>query len=114
MISGISDRATISRLFADGRTERSRDLRIRYLDTEASAQAQVAFSISRKVGNAVVRNRTRRRLRSALIEILGERATHIEAAMIIVYPSAVDRRYSELRDQLVEIMEKIEKSRVGG
>ena len=114
MISGISDRATVSRLFSEGRTQRSRDLRIRYLDTEVTAQVQVAFSISRKVGNAVVRNRTRRRLRSALVEILGERATQIEAAMIIVYPSAVDRRYSELRDQLVEIMEKIEKSRIDG
>ncbi len=110
MISGVSDRSTIDELFADGRSVKSRDLRIKYLAGSGTDSPQVAFSISRKVGNAVVRNRVRRRLRSALNEIVGERSIRVHAAMIVVYPSAVWRTYAELRDQLVETMTTIDKS----
>jgi len=72
----------------------------------------VAFSISRKVGHAVARNRVRRRLKAALVEILGDRSGVMSVAMVVVYPSAVHRDYGELYEQLVEIMEKIEKSRL--
>jgi ribonuclease P protein component len=38
-------------------------------------EVRVGFTVSRKVGNAVVRNRVRRRLRSAVAAVLPERAT---------------------------------------
>lgn len=114
MISGISDRSTIRRVFSEGRSAKSRDLRVRYLTDGAVEECQVAFSISKKVGNAVARNRIRRRLRSALNEIVGARKSSVSAAMIVVYPSAVGRSYSELREQLDEVMKKIELSMENG
>lgn len=38
-------------------------------------EVRVGFTVSRKVGNAVVRNRVRRRLRAAAAEVLPARAT---------------------------------------
>ena len=87
---------------------------MRYLDAQAGVPTEVAFSISRKVGKAVVRDRIRRRLRAALSELLDECNPCFGSAMIIVSPNAAQRSYQELRHQLMEIMEKIEKSRENG
>jgi len=111
LIRGISDRSTIARLWSQGRTVRSADLRVRYLDAQRGVSPQVAYAISRKVGTAVVRNRIRRRLKAALYELRDEAESAFGPAMIIVYPSAAQRSYGELCQQLVEIMKKIEKSR---
>ena len=89
---------------------KSRDFRIRYLPGKGTDAPQVAFSISRKVGNAVVRNRIRRRLRAVLDQLVAQRDLPIHAAMIVVYPSAARCTYAELRDQLVNTMITIEKS----
>lgn len=58
-----------------------------------------------------MRNRIRRRLRAVLDEMTGERSIGVLAAMIVVYPSAANRTYAELREQLVEMMKKVEKSK---
>jgi ribonuclease P protein component len=69
---------------------------------------RVAFVVSRKVGNAVVRNRVRRRLRESLRAMLA--ATPADAAgagpdgrwprgfdaLVIVRPSAAEAGYDEL------------------
>lgn len=70
----------------------------------------VAYSISRKVGNAVTRNRIRRRLRAAVEEYVGQHGAAFSAAVLIVSPGAADQPYEALRGQVVEIMKKIEKS----
>jgi ribonuclease P protein component len=49
-----------------GRTVRSGPIRVRYLAAPESASASVGYAIGKRVGPAVVRNRIRRRLRSAI------------------------------------------------
>ncbi len=74
MIGPIQDRATFA-TFARGRRARCGPLRLRFVPSEASSDpaginsARVAYAINRKVGNAVTRNRVRRRLRAALSEL---------------------------------------------
>ena len=74
MIGRIQDRATFA-TFARGRRARCGPVRLRFVPIEASSDlaginsARVAYAINRKVGNAVTRNRVRRRLRAALSEL---------------------------------------------
>ncbi len=78
---------------------------------EITPVPQVAYSISRKVGNAVVRNRIRRRLRSVFADQLGQhQSAPISAAVVIVLPGARNRTFAELHDQVLELMKKVEKS----
>lgn len=72
--------------------------------------------VSRKVGNAVVRNRVRRRLREGLVALLRERHAAAPDAgdrsapsldlMIIARPSAADAGYAELKRGLSSAMQR--------
>ncbi|MDR9392411.1 MAG: ribonuclease P protein component [Trueperaceae bacterium] len=69
---------------------------------------RVGIVASRKVGNAVVRNRVRRRLREALRALvadrdLGERGVDL---LVIARPSAADADYHALRDSLRTALER--------
>ena len=102
-------------IWASGDHVRTADLRFRYLtrssDLVVSPAPQVAYSISRKVGNAVVRNRIRRRLRSLFFDQFAEQSSiSISAAVVIVLPGARDRTFAELHDQVLELMKKVENS----
>jgi len=111
LIAGISDRAVFTAIRTNGRHVRSADLRFRYLPGEPEEIPQVAYSISRKVGSAVTRNRIRRRLRALFSEHFDDQAVApICAGIVIVLPGAADQTFGELRTQVQELMKKVEKS----
>lgn len=67
--------------------------------------------VSRKVGNAVVRNRVRRRLREALRARVRERGASAQGPagvdlVIIARPEAAGSSYAELRDSLDRALER--------
>lgn len=71
MIEPLSDRESFARL-ATGHRERCGPVRLRYVGPtlpSAPTAVRVAYAISRRSGNAVMRNRIRRRLRAALFEL---------------------------------------------
>lgn len=113
MIRGISDRATFARLRAEGTSVRTSHLRLRHLDESTDdATLRVAYAIPRKVGGAVVRNRIRRRIRGLLDE---RRASGLElptgAMVFIVFPSARDLTHQDLREQVTDVLDKLEASK---
>lgn len=55
---------------ARGRKRAVRGLVLQALDRQDDAPPRVGFTVTRKVGNAVIRNRAKRRLRAAAAEIL--------------------------------------------
>jgi ribonuclease P protein component len=61
--------ATFDELRRDGRRVRSGPLTVTWLPGAAEEPPKLAFAIGRQVGNAVVRNRLRRRLRSLFAEL---------------------------------------------
>ena len=68
MISSIARRRTFTELRRGGRRARHGAVRLSFLPLETD-NPQVAFAIGRSFGNAVERNRGRRRLRAAFIEV---------------------------------------------
>ena len=75
-------------------------------DTRAE-WVRVGFTVSRKVGNAVRRNRARRRLRAVVAELLPEHGRAGCDYVLIGRAGTLDRRYtdlvSDLRTALVQI-----------
>lgn len=114
LIRGISDRATFDRLRRQGDQVRSRDFRVRYLlEPDGEDSTRVAYAMTRKVGTAVVRNRLRRQIRGVLNELVADdRELPQGALLFIAHTSAAGLSYPELRTQVVQMMENIEKSRV--
>jgi ribonuclease P protein component len=67
---------------------------------------RVGFTASRKVGNAVKRNRARRRLRAVAAEVL----THAEPGtdfVLIARPATIDRDYQALIGDLVAGLKRL-------
>ena len=79
-------------------------------EQQESSSPQVAFSISRKVGNVVTRNRIRRRLRSLFANALAEQPEVLSAAVVVALPGTANCTYAELEEQVSKLMQKVEKS----
>ncbi|WP_025886248.1 ribonuclease P protein component [Asaia prunellae] len=70
------------RVASRGRKVATPGLVLQVLRTEHEAPARVGFTVTKKVGNAVVRNRTRRRLRAALQHVA--RKTDLAAVDLVL------------------------------
>lgn len=68
MIAGLSGRRDLARLRAEGLKVGRGPLRLQYRPSPTAA-TRIAFSIPRKVGNAVQRNRIRRRIQAVLRDL---------------------------------------------
>jgi ribonuclease P protein component len=66
------------------------------LSTEGIAPARVGFTASAKVGNAVVRNRARRRLRAAAASVMPLHAQPAHDYVLIARAGTVQRRFVDL------------------
>ncbi len=64
-------------------------------DVEAE-QVRIGFTVSRKVGNAVRRNRARRRLRAVVAEVIPEHGRVGCDYVLIGRAGTLDRRYADL------------------
>lgn len=101
MIGRITDRATFLDL-ARASVVRRGSVRLRFVPDDGSTRpsrrdeqglARVAFAIGKHVGNAVMRNRVRRRLRAALVEVDRHRIGGLPAG---AYLLGADRSVADL------------------
>jgi ribonuclease P protein component len=70
----------------------------------------VGYVVSKKVGNAVVRNRVQRRLRH-LIHETQRRIAHGSLLVILVLPSAAQANSAELSHDLDRLLQRLEADR---
>ncbi len=83
------------------------------LQARARADAggpRVGFTVTKRVGNAVVRNRIKRRLREAVRASLHERARDGVDYVLIGRQGTLHRRFDALREDLETAVAKVHKS----
>jgi ribonuclease P protein component len=79
-----------------------RDLTLLYVK---SPQKRVGFSVSKKVGGAVTRNLTKRRLRECMRPRLASMKSGLY--VLVAHPSAAQRTYAQLDKSLQALMGKL-------
>ena len=76
-----------------------------------SEEIRVGFTASRKVGNAVKRNRARRRLKALVREMIATDADPGLDLVLIARPTTVDRPFDELRRDLQQSLQRTKAAR---
>jgi len=98
VIESIREREVFAQLSSDGRRGRAGPLTIVRLNRPDADGPVVAFSIPRRVGGAVRRNRLRRQLRAVLAEFADSGELGGDALLVIVSPHGEWPNYTALRD----------------
>ena len=74
---------------------------------DSTAQIRVGYTVTKKVGNAVIRNRVKRRFRELARELLPETGIAGADHVIIGRNSAVERDFAKLRSDLAKALAKV-------
>ena len=85
---------------AKGRKAPVQGLVLQALAREDNAPARLGFTVTKKVGNAVVRNRTRRRLKEAARLLLRDEPVSGVDLVLIGRDGTRSRRFGDLVDDL--------------
>jgi ribonuclease P protein component len=68
---------------------------------------RVGFTVSKKVGNAVIRNRVRRRLREIARQIIPGQARLDLDYVLVGRQGALERDFAVMRQELVEALKRL-------
>jgi len=93
-------RAAFLRVAAKGRKAAMTGLVLQALQRGDDAPARVGFTVTKKVGNAVIRNRTRRRLKEAARLLLRDRGLTGVDLVVIGRDATRSRDFAALRADL--------------
>ena len=80
----------------------------RPVETE-SGTVRIGFTASRKVGNAVIRNRAKRRLRAVAAQVLAQHGRPGTDYVLIARSTTGDRAYLELVADLETALHQVER-----
>ena len=80
----------------------------------AEGRVRVGFTASRKVGNAVIRNRAKRRLRAAAAAVLSQSGTPGTDYVLIARAETGDRPYRDLVGDLEAALRQVNRWSSGG
>jgi len=74
-----------------------------------SAAKRAGFTVTKKVGNAVTRNRMKRRLRALARDVIAERGVAGADHILIGRVGQVERDYDKLKADLIYALNKVQK-----
>jgi ribonuclease P protein component len=102
------DRRDIFEALRGGRRQRLGPLTVTWVPGDPAEPPRVAFSIGRRVGDAVVRNRLRRRLRMLMRQAAPRMKSG--AYLVGVAPEAGALSFHELEDLVTQIMKSLDRT----
>jgi ribonuclease P protein component len=100
-------RAEFLRVASRGRKAAVHGLVLQALLRADEGPARIGFTVTKKVGNAVIRNRTRRRLKEAARLFLREKPVASVDLVVIGRDSTRTRPFPELMDDLRRALAKV-------
>ena len=81
---------------------------------DGSAAMRVGYTVTKKIGNAVVRNRMKRRLRALAAELLPTAGIAGADHVLIGRQGGIERDFGLLRRELAKALGKVGTGRTGG
>jgi ribonuclease P protein component len=93
------------KVYREGKSIATAEVVLCFLNLGSETSTQVGFSINKKVGNAVTRNRVKRRLKN----IIESTAGNLRSGFIIVFvgrPLAAESSFSELKSSAHRLLRK--------
>ncbi len=102
----LTRRPEFLRVAAGGRRAAAPGLVLQALARGDRAPVRLGFTVTKKVGNAVARNRTRRRLRAAARLVLAERQVAGADLVLIGREATRGRRFALLLDDLRRALDR--------
>ena len=106
-------RAEFLRVASKGRKVPVHGLVLQALPREDADAVRIGFTVTKKVGNAVVRNRTRRRLKEAARLLLRDNPALGADLVLIGRDNTRGRKFSVLMDDLARALDKAGVRRAG-
>ena len=100
-------RAEFLAVAGKGRKAPSPGLVLQALDRSDAEPARLGFTVTKKVGNAVRRNRTRRRLRAAARDVLAEQALTGVDLVLIGRDGTAARPFEALKSDFRRLLGKL-------
>ena len=93
------------RVFQDGNSKANRQFVIYKLPKENQQHFRVGISVGKKIGNAVVRNQVKRRIRHALMELDREYSIKEELDFIVIARNPVrNMSFKEIKSSLSHVL----------
>lgn len=95
--------ALFKEVYESGKSIAARDIVLYYLNIGGESQTKVGFSVGKKVGGAVVRNKIKRRLKS----IVTNELKNIKKGYALVFigrPVIATRSFPEMQESLVGLV----------
>ncbi len=86
------------------------EARLRPDDVSGPRDARFGFTVSKKIGSAVVRNRVRRRLRALAAALEPSQVRQGYDYVLIAHPGAVERAFSDLKADLELALARVHQS----
>ena len=110
----VRDRGTFARLRTEGTRTSSGPVTVIFVGDEVATPPRVAYSVGRRIGPAVVRNRLRRRLRAIVADAAAQLAPG--AYLISAGPRAAQMSFADLRSAVGGALDRMRTTvnRTGG
>jgi len=101
----LRNRAEFTRVYRHGKSFANRQLVLYWFPKRDVEQFRMGVSVSKKVGNAVVRNRMRRLMKEIVRQHADEIIDHLDL-VFIVRKGALDLEYKELEKSVMHVLRK--------